>query len=138
MGADVGGSSRGVTGINITPLVDIMLVLLIIFMVTASVQSSKAVPVQVPKASTGVGGPSTAIQLSIEKSGAMRMDGNLVDPQNALRMLTDAAKRDTSVQVLIAADYALEYARVVELLDLVRQAGVGKYALKIQAAAQTP
>jgi biopolymer transport protein ExbD len=133
---DVGNSGRGgITGINITPLVDIMLVLLIIFMVTASVQSSKAVPVQVPKASTGVAGPSEAIQLAIDEGGTMRLDGNVVDPGSALRMMTEAARRDSATQVLISADEALDYGRVVEVLDLVRTAGVGKYALRIRAGA---
>ena len=77
MAGDVGGKSRkggGIVAINIIPLVDIMLVLLIIFMVTATVQSAKNVPVQMPKAASGVGGPSTAIQLSVDRMGVMIRD----------------------------------------------------------------
>jgi biopolymer transport protein ExbD len=134
MAGDVGaGKGKGLVAINVIPLVDIMLVLLIIFMVTAVVQSVKNVPVQMPKAATGVGGPSTAIQLSLDRSGILHLDGQVVDRANAQRMLRESMRRDSTVQVLISADEALNYSRVVEVLDLIRLAGVGRYALKVRA-----
>jgi biopolymer transport protein ExbD len=136
MAGDLGGGKKGkgVVAINVIPLVDIMLVLLIIFMVTAAVQTAKNVPVQVPKASTGAAGASTAINLSVEKSGILRLDGSVVDAAAAQRMLRESIRRDSTTQVLLSADEALNYARVVEVLDLIRAAGVGKYALKVRAA----
>jgi biopolymer transport protein ExbD len=134
MAGDVGaGKGKGLVAINVIPLVDIMLVLLIIFMVTAVVQSVKNVPVQMPKAATGVGGPSTAIQLSLDRSGILHLDGQVVDRANAQRMLRESMRRDSTVQVLISADEALNYSLVVEVLDLIRLAGVGRYALKVRA-----
>jgi biopolymer transport protein ExbD len=134
MAGDVGaGKGKGLVAINVIPLVDIMLVLLIIFMVTAVVQSVKNVPVQMPKAATGVGGPSTAIQLSLDRSGILHLDGQVVNRANAQRMLRESMRRDSTVQVLISADEALNYSRVVEVLDLIRLAGVGRYALKVRA-----
>jgi biopolymer transport protein ExbD len=137
MAGDVGTArkGKGLVAINVIPLVDIMLVLLIIFMVTAAVQTAKNVPVQVPKASTGAAGSSTAINLSVEKSGILRLDGKVVDAAAATRMLRESIRRDTTTQVLLSADEAVEYSRVVEVLDLIRTAGVGKYALKVRAAA---
>jgi biopolymer transport protein ExbD len=137
MAGDVGAArkGKGLVAINVIPLVDIMLVLLIIFMVTAAVQTAKNVPVQVPKASTGAAGASTAINLSVEKSGILRLDGKVVDAAAATRMLRESIRRDTTTQVLLSADEAVEYSRVVEVLDLIRTAGVGKYALKVRAAA---
>ena len=74
MAGDIGGTKKGggIVAINIVPLVDIMLVLLIIFMVTAVVQNSKNVPVQVPKASTGASGGAAPITLAVDKSGTLR------------------------------------------------------------------
>lgn len=136
MAGDVGSGKgkKGIVAINVIPLVDIMLVLLIIFMVTAAVQTAKNVPVQVPKASTGVSGASTAINLSVEKSGILRLDGKVVDAAAAQRMLRESIRRDSTTQVLLNADEALNYSRVVEVLDLIRAAGVGRYALKVRAA----
>jgi biopolymer transport protein ExbD len=125
---------EGVTGINIIPLVDIMLVLLIIFMVTATVQSAKSIPVQVPKASTGAGGASTAIDLSLDKAGSLHLDGRLVDYPAAQRLLRESVRRDSTIQVLISADDALGYSKVVWVLDMVRASGIGRYALKVKAA----
>lgn len=135
MAGDVGGTRRGggIVAINIVPLVDIMLVLLIIFMVTAVVQDSRNVPVQVPKAATGMSGSSAPITLALDKSGALRLDGRVVDGTSAQRMLRENIRRDSTVQVLLSADEALNYARVVEALDLIRSAGVGRYALKVRA-----
>lgn len=135
MAGDVGGTRRGggIVAINIVPLVDIMLVLLIIFMVTAVVQNSKNVPVQVPKAATGMSGSSAPITLALDKSGTLRLDGRVVDGTSAQRMLRENIRRDSTVQVLLSADEALNYARVVEALDLIRSAGVGRYALKVRA-----
>ena len=136
MAGDVGGTKRGggIVAINIVPLVDIMLVLLIIFMVTAVVQNSKNVPVQVPKAATGVSGGAAPITLAVDKSGTLRLDGRVVDATGAQRMLRESIRRDSTVQVLLSADEALNYSRVVEVLDLIRSAGVGRYALKVRAA----
>lgn len=135
MAGDVGGTRKGggIVAINIVPLVDIMLVLLIIFMVTAVVQNSKNVPVQVPKAATGMSGSSAPITLALDKSGTLRLDGRVVDGASAQRMLRENIRRDSTVQVLLSADEALNYARVVEALDLIRSAGVGRYALKVRA-----
>ncbi len=127
------GEDGGMVAINIIPLVDIMLVLLIIFMVTATVQSAKSVPVQVPKAATGVGGASTAIDLSLDKAGTLRLDGKVVDLDGARRMLRESVRRDSTIQVLISADEALNYSRVVWVLDMVRTEGIGRYALKVAA-----
>jgi biopolymer transport protein ExbD len=88
----------------------------------------------VPKASTGAAGASTAINLSVEKSGILRLDGAVVDAAAAQRMLRESIRRDSTTQVLLSADEALNYSRVVEVLDLIRAAGVGKYALKVRAA----
>jgi len=135
MAGDVGGGrGKGVTGINIVPLVDIMLVLLVIFMVTATVQSAKSIPVQVPKASSGASGASTAIDLALDASGTLHLDGHLVDKNAAQRLLRDAMRKDSTTQVLISADDRLGYGKVVWILDMVRVAGVGRYALKVQSA----
>ena len=128
MAGEVGGKKgKGVVAINIIPLVDVMLVL-------AAVQTAKNIPVQVPKASTGAAGVSTAINLSVEKSGILRLDGAVVDAAAAQRMLRENIRRDSTTQVLLSADEALNYSRVVEVLDLIRAAGVGRYALKVRAA----
>jgi biopolymer transport protein ExbD len=139
MAGDAGSRGKGgaIVAINIVPLVDIMLVLLIIFMVTAVVQSSKNVPVQVPQAATGVGGGGAPIVLAVDRGGTLRLDGRVVDATGAQRMLRESIRRDSTVQVLLSADEALNYSRVVEALDLIRSAGVGRYALKVRAVGGT-
>ena len=138
MAGDVSQGVRGggIAAINIVPLVDIMLVLLIIFMVTATVQSAKSIPIQIPKASTGAGGASTAIELSLDKAGSLHLDGKLVDASAATRLLRESSRRDSTTQVLISADDAVGYSEVVRVLDLVRQCGIGRYALKVRASGE--
>ena len=68
MAAQIANDDELITGINVTPLVDITLVLLVILMVTASYVTSRAIPVELPKGATGEGTPTT-LTISIDKDG---------------------------------------------------------------------
>lgn len=122
-----------ITGINITPLVDVVLVLLIIFMATAPLIARKALAVAVPKASTGERATASLRitraadrQIYIEKS-AQTIDGLMEDLKTRLRLEPD-------LHVSVAAEERLPYADVVELLDTIRAAGVKKVALDVRPA----
>lgn len=117
--------------INVTPLVDIFLVLLIIFMITSSVLDQKAIPVNLPKAAHAGSDAPKATGLSLDRDRRLYLDGVRMDSLGVIRRLREAAARDAGHQVLIAADEDLAYRHVVDLIDMVRSAGVGKYALKV-------
>lgn len=121
----------GITSINITPLVDVFLVLLIIVMISSSLLEHREIPVSIPKAAhTGEEAPK-ASGLSMTLDRQVFLDGVESDSAQVVAFLREKVNLDSTHQVLIAADQGLLYQDVVGLLDWVRGAGVHKYALKV-------
>ncbi len=120
-----------ISGINITPLVDIFLVLLIIFMITSSVVDQKMIPVNLPKAAhAGTEAPKSS-GLVLDGEHRLFLDGELRDSAAVSESLRQAVSDDPEHLVLVGADESLPYRDVVGVLDLIRGAGVRKYALKV-------
>src|SRR4051812_35128238 len=92
-----------ITGINVTPLVDITLVLLVILMVTASYVASKAIPLDLPKGATGET-TATTLALSIDKDGRMYLDAAPVDEATLRGRIRAARAADAETRAVIAAD----------------------------------
>ncbi len=132
MAGDLGAGKKPIAGINMTPLVDIMLVLLIVFMIATQAVDSASVPVKLPKASSAATSAPMALLVHVESSGGIRLDGRPVDRPGLRRFLSRRVASDTSLQVVLAADENLPYARVMAVLDDVRGAGVTRYALKVR------
>lgn len=120
-----------ISGINVTPLVDIMLVLLIIFMLTANIINNPAIQVDLPKASTGEVTEPTTIALTLTEDGSIYLNGELTTKPALIAYLPEVAKADEKAQALIAADKAVPHGKVIQLIDLVRQMGVYRFALNI-------
>ncbi len=124
----------GITSINITPLVDVFLVLLILVMITSTLLDHREIPVSVPQAAqAGETTPKTSgLTMDIERR--IYLDGNEADSAAIAAALRSKVAADSTYQVLIVADKGLLYGEVVRLLDWVRGAGVRKYALKVARA----
>lgn len=135
MAAEAGAPRRPIAAINMTPLVDIMLVLLIIFLLVTQAVDSASVPVKLPVASKAQSSAPASILVSLDVSGNVRADGRALDRAALRRFLSDKTRRDTSVQVVLAADERLPYAKVMAVLDDVRSSGVHRYALKVRSGA---
>jgi len=118
-----------VTGINVTPLVDITLVLLIIFMVTAHFVTDTGVKVNLPKAAAAEVNPTPALTLTVAKDGELQLMGQKVDLNGLKANMSREAQLNPGVRVVVAADEALIYKDVVKILDLIKQAGVTRVAL---------
>ena len=124
----------GITSINITPLVDVFLVLLILVMISSSLLDHREIPVSVPKAAHGGEKAPKASGLAMDFERKIYLDGEESDSARVTATLRDEVSRDSTHQVLIAADQRLLYEDVVRLLDWVKGSGVRKYALKVSRA----
>jgi biopolymer transport protein ExbD len=136
-----GGSSSddegSITGINVTPFVDIALVLLIIFMVTAKyIVTPQAIPVDLPRASTS-NAVSVAVAVSIDQGGAIFADTRPVNEEQLIDYMRARHRENAEVRAIIAADQRVPHGRVVHVIDLVRRAGVTKFAIQTQAESTT-
>lgn len=129
--ATQGSEDEIMSAINITPLVDIFLVLLIIFMITSSVVDQKSIPVNLPKAAHAGSEAPKASGLMVDKDRHLFLDGELRDSAQVADLLKIAVAADEEHQVLVGADQDLPYRDVVGVIDLIRGAGIRKYALKV-------
>jgi len=129
-------SDEAITGINITPLVDIVLVLLIVFMVTAKLIVSKAVPLDLPKAATGSADIQSVFSIVLAADGACQVDSTVVPNDDAILAKAKAAHdKNADLRAVIKADAAVPHGRVIHVLDLLKQAQVGKIAFGVQPVA---
>jgi biopolymer transport protein ExbD len=124
-------SREGITSINITPLVDVFLVLLILVMITSSLLDHREIPVSVPKAANAGEKAPKASGLAMDFEKRVYLDGQETDSAGLAVALREKVGKDSTHQVLITADKRLLYDDVIRLLDRVRGAGVRKYALKV-------
>ena len=131
------GSEEMISGINITPLVDVVLVLLVVLMVTASYLASHSIPVDLPKGATGEA-MNTVLGVSVTRDGAMFLDGQRVDDTQFRQRVSVAHHADSEVRAVIAADGSAAHRAVVHVIDLLRQERVTRFALNVDPEAITP
>jgi biopolymer transport protein ExbD len=128
-------TDEAITGINVTPLVDIVLVLLIIFMVTAKLIVSKSVPLDLPKAASG-SDIQTVFSIVLAADGTTQVNGNRVNSDDNILGLAKAERdKNPEIRAVIKADAAVPHGRVIHVLDLLKQAQVAKIAFGVQPVA---
>jgi biopolymer transport protein ExbD len=128
MAGNNGAQNGLISGINVTPLVDVTLVLLIIFIVTAKIAVSPAVPLDLPRAAQSEA-VQTVFSVTIPLSGALRVNGSVIDGDAALVQLAEGAKRnDPETRAVIQADGGVPHRKVIHTLDLLKRAGIAKVA----------
>jgi biopolymer transport protein TolR len=121
-----------ITGINVTPLVDIVLVLLIIFMVTANFIVRETVEVDLPRAAHGGETVQGLVNVVMDKDAKLFFDGAEVSEEDLKRRVAEAKAKDPEARAVISADQSLNYGRVMHLIDVVKGEGIAKFALNIQ------
>ena len=126
-----GAPERGaiISGINITPLVDVTLVLLVVFIVTAKVIVTPAVPLDLPEA-TKTEAVQVVFSLLLLSDGASLVDGaRVAGPQAIEARARSALASDPELRAVIQADGGVAHRRVVAALDALRRAGVTRIAI---------
>lgn len=119
--------------INITPLVDIMLVLLITFMLVSSIVDFSAIEVELPKAATGESAKTESVAIVVSKAGQYFVAGNLVNSFDELREILQTKKvQNPEVQAVISADTNVSHGHVVKVIDLVRKSDIAKFAISVE------
>lgn len=140
-GAKGGDDDALISDINVTPLVDVMLCLLVIFMVTTSYVVADSLKVDLPEASTGDSTEPSTIMLTYTvntdtKERSLYLNGEKSDQDKVrahIRSELAAGKKD--LQAVIAADKTASHGEVISLIDLVKQEGITKFALNIESSA---
>lgn len=120
-----------IAGINVTPLVDVTLVLLIIFMVTARIIVSQGMPMDLPKSASGEA-LQTVFSVELTADGKTRIDSEAAANDEAIVPLAKKAKaKNKDLRAVIRADKKVEHGRVIHVLDLLRRSGIAKIAFAV-------
>ncbi len=128
-------SDDSITAINVTPLVDITLVLLIIFMVTTKIVLNQTIPLDLPKAATGTSDVQVVFSIALAADGRVLVDTKEIPNDDAiLAMAREAQAQHPDLRAVIKADAAVTHGRVIHVLDLLKQAHVSKIAFGITPA----
>jgi biopolymer transport protein ExbD len=127
-------SDEAITGINVTPLVDITLVLLIIFMVTAKLIAGQSVPLDLPKAATA-GVMQTVLTVEIDDRGNVSANGQPMADRLALEQKAKSSLlEDPSLRALISASARASHGTVLQVMDTLRKVGLSKIAFAADKA----
>ncbi|MCG8424527.1 MAG: biopolymer transporter ExbD [Proteobacteria bacterium] len=132
MAGFVEDSDDVIAAINITPFVDIMLVLLIIFMVTSSYIARASMQVELPRAASAGEAVESTINIIVDKEGELSLNGTPASADAIARKVRLERRQNAKVQAVIAADKGVSYGRVMAVIDLVKQNGVTSFALDIE------
>jgi biopolymer transport protein ExbD len=131
---DAGGA---ITDINVTPFVDVVLVLLIIFMVTARLIVARGVEIDKPKAATG-GEVQSTLRISVDKDSLVYVNGDRFDDDAAaIARIKQIAGAMSKPKAIIAGDQRSAYGGVMRAIDLVKRAGIDGIALENVAPTPT-
>jgi len=134
-GSSPSGDDDIISGINVTPLVDITLVLLIIFIVTAKIIVTQTLPMDLPKAASG-SEQQTVFSVELSTAGETAIDSKRVSNEDAvLNLAKEARAKNPEIRAVIKADAAVPHGRVVRVMDLLKQAGVAKVAFGVSPTA---
>ena len=120
----------GIVGINVTPFVDIALVLLLIMMVSSTYIVSQALKVELPKTATSDDSVARTYVISIGKGGELEFNNAKVD-QRQLENELKTAKATGDVSLVISADEAAQHGRVVGVIDTAKLVGITKFAINV-------
>ena len=138
-GTQKDGDDGLISDINVTPLVDVMLCLLVIFMVTTSYVVADSLKVDLPEASTGDATEPSVVMLTFtvdQATGARQLylNGEASD-EDKLRAHIRKVKAEgkSDLQAVIAADKTASHGEVIRLIDVVKQEGIVKFALNIES-----
>jgi biopolymer transport protein ExbD len=130
------GAQAPMAEINTTPLVDVMLVLLIIFIITAPLLTH-SVKVELPRVSSMPAGiEPSVLQLSIDAEGMVSIDGEATSLPLLEARLREAATRDAGVELHLLADRAARYGAVAAAMSAARRAGVSRIGFITQPEAE--
>ncbi len=126
------GRAAPIVGINVTPMVDVVLVLLVIMMVSAVYIVSQSLKVELPKTATSDQPASSPVQVTITKEGQYLFEKKPIDQAGLIAALKKAKAANTDASLVITADRLAYHGEVVHVIDLAKVQGITKFAINVE------
>lgn len=124
--------SDGINDINITPFVDVVLVLLVIFMVTAPMMVKESLNIKLPKADSADRSEPARLGIAVNANGQVLLNGELISAETLEIEAAMAVKENAKVQALISADKEAKHGDVIKVLDIIKKVGIDNFAFQIE------
>ena len=128
LGSDQRPGGSALSEINVTPFVDVVLVLLIIFLITAPMML-RGIDVNVPKTETKNVGPEERLMLTVTKDRGIYLDDQLITLPRLERVLVGLRQRNPKAAIFLRADEGVAYGIVVKIMDAVKKAGIERLGM---------
>ena len=122
-----------VAAINVTPFVDVVLVLLVILMVTSTDLVRAQLGITLPSAATAGEAVPTTLNIVVKDDGSLWLDGNATNRISLAEILRDRPKE--KAQAVISADRGVDYGEVIAVIDLIKASGLNDFALSVEKSA---
>ena len=136
MAASLQDSDQEISDINIVPLVDIILVVLIIFMVTAPAMLKPNFPVQLPEAAASETSEPSFLNVTITEQGQVMINGQILDEAQTVQLAKEQFEKNPKVQAVITADRKAYHESVIQAMDWIKKAGVSDFAVTTERKIQ--
>lgn len=134
-GAQTSTRGRGaIVGINVTPMVDVVLVLLVIMMVSAQYIVSQSIRVELPRASNSDEGGSSPVSVTITRERRLHLDQRAVTEPELIAGLRRAFEGNRELSLVVSADQNVNHGTVMHVVDLARGVGITKFAINVERA----
>jgi biopolymer transport protein ExbD len=132
MAGKYSSDDEAISEINVVPLVDIILVVLIIFMVTAPMIMKPSIGVNLPKAASGEQTAPTQLTVTLTSDGKTLLNGSPADDTLISAKAKEQIEKNPDAQAIISADKTVPHGSVVHIIDVVKSAGIKKFAISIE------
>jgi len=127
-----GDQDEIISNINITPMVDVMLVLLVIFMITANFMKKESININLPTAEKADPNLKESTRISLTAEGQLYLDDKETDIERLTNALIREAKLRPNIRVTLSADETLPYGKIARLMGIIKKAGVNRIALSVK------
>jgi biopolymer transport protein ExbD len=124
-------SEETISGINVTPLVDVVLVLLVVLWVTATYVAARSIPLDLPRAESGEASPAVLV-VSVDRTESLFLDGVGISEAELGQRIDQRRGSSRDLRAVIAADGSVPHRRVVQVIDLLRRHQVRNFAINVQ------
>jgi biopolymer transport protein TolR len=137
MAASNNNSDETISEINIVPLVDIILVVLIIFMVASPITKQKKVNVDLPTSGySDSNNDSKPFQVTVNESGHIFLHGEMISENDLKNRSIEEAKKNQGIEAILTADKNLSYGMVVKYMDIMKSSGINKLSISTNQAVE--
>ena len=125
----INDENEPISAINVTPFVDIVLVVLIIFMVTTPALVKSYLEVQLPKAASGSQSPPSPLNITLSQDGQIGLNGQEVTREQLQSRIRVMIQKNPNTQAIISADRDMLHGEVIGIIDIIKRSGINKFAI---------